>query len=457
MAYVKPPDNIGKETFTGESQERVGNYSIMQENKRIPQNRVLVIDKDKQPLMPCHPARARELLRKGRAAVYRRFPFTIIIKDRKGGVLQDTQLKFDPGSKTTGIAIVATFKRGLRCIWAAELTHRGATIKKALEQRRGIRRSRRNRNTRYRPPRFNNRTRPQGWLPPSLQSRVDNIASWTNKLRGFIPITSLFQELVRFDMQALINPEISGVEYQQGTLMGYEVREYLLEKWHRRCVYCCKTDVQLQIEHIIPRARGGTNRIDNLTLACEPCNKKKGTQTAAEFGHADVQVQARRPLLDAAAVNATRFAVHRVLSETGLPVETGTGGRTKYNRTKQSYPKMHWLDAVCVGPSGEKVFAQAEMIPLSIKSMGRGSRQKCRVDKYGFPRTTAKVAKRVHGFQTGDMVKAIVPIGKKQGVYLGRVAIRTRGYFNIKTQAETVKDIHAKYCTILQQVDGYAY
>jgi len=156
-------------------------------------------------------------------------------------------------------------------------------------------------------------------------------------------------------------------------------------------------------------------------------------------------------------INATRFAVLNALKATGLDVETGTGGRTKYNRCQQGYPKTHWLDAACVGKSGENVFAQPDMQVLKAKAMGRGSRQKCRVDKYGFPRTTAKKQKRVQGFQTGDMVKAIVPAGKKVGTYVGRVAIRTRGYFNIKTDKETVNDIHAKFCTILQQVDGYAY
>jgi 5-methylcytosine-specific restriction endonuclease McrA len=427
----------------------------MQTNRA--QNRVLVLDKNKQPLMPTHPARARQLLKQKKAVVYRRFPFTIMLLERVGGHKQPVALKIDPGSKTTGIAIVATFKRGMRCIFAVEITHRGATIKKALEQRRNVRLSRRHRKTRYRKPRFNNRTRPIGWLPPSLKSRVDNIASWTRKLRGFIPITSISQELVRFDMQALENPEISGLEYQQGTLQGYEIREYLLEKWHRQCAYCAKTGVPLQIEHIIPRARGGTNRISNLTLACEPCNQKKGAKTATEFGYPEVQAQAKRPLRDAAAVNITRYAIHRVLCQTGLPVETGTGGQTKYNRSKQGYHKTHWLDAACVGQSGELVFAQPEMTPLAIKAMGRGSRQMCRVDKYGSPRTAAKKQKRVHGFQTGDIVKANVPSGKKAGRYIGRVAVRSSGSFNIKINEITIQGIGYQHCKLIQRTDGYAY
>ena len=421
-------------------------------------NRVLVIDKNKQPLMPCHPARARQLMRKGRAAVYRRYPFTIIIKEREGGDTQPTALKFDPGAKTTGIAVVVDCKRGKRCVFAAELEHRGWQIKEGLEKRRAIRRSRRHRKTRYRKPRFKNRTKPKGWLPPSLQSRVDNIASWTKKLRSRIPVSSLSMERVRFDAQKLVNPEISGVEYQQGTLFGYEIREYLLEKWGRKCAYCSKKDVPLQIEHMTPKSRGGSNRIGNLTLACEKCNQKKNTKTAEEFGFSGLREKSCKPLRAAAAMNATRNAIYSVLKATGLSLETGTGGRTKYNRSKQGYAKEHWLDAMCVGESGENVFVEKQHEVLEVKAMGRGSRQMCRVDGYGFPRTKAKSEKRVRGFQTGDIIRAVVPKGKKKGVYEGRVAVRKSGSFNIKQgKQKAVQGIGWKHCKIIQQIDGYSY
>jgi len=90
-------------------------------------------------------------------------------------------------------------------------------------------------------------------------------------------------ELARFDMQRIQNPEISGVEYQQGELMGYEVREYLLEKRDRTCAYCGKTDIPLEIEHIVPKSKGGSNRVSNLTLACTECNMKKGNKPLEQF------------------------------------------------------------------------------------------------------------------------------------------------------------------------------
>jgi len=377
--------------------------------------RVLVLDKNKNTLMPCHSARARQMLTRGKAAVFRQYPFTIILKERDGGDVQPVTIKVDPGSKTTGIAIVVDFKAGKRVIWAGKLTYRGQQIRDRLLSRRQIRRGRRSRKTRYRAPRFLNRCRAEGWLAPSLQSRVENTLTWVERLRRWSPVNSLSMELVRFDTQLMENAEISGVEYQQGELAGYEVREYLLEKWGRQCAYCHATDRPLEIEHIAPKSRGGSNRVSNLTVACHKCNQHKGSQTATEFGHPNIQQQAKKPLKDAAAVNATRWALWRRMDALGLPLEVGTGGRTKFNRAKQHYPKAHWIDAACVGESGGRVTISPNHAPLQMKATGHQSRQMCRVDKYGFPRTSPKQGRIHYGFQTGDMVKALVTKGVKRG------------------------------------------
>ena len=362
-------------------------------------NYVFVLDTNKQPLNPVHPGWARKLLSSGRAAIYRRYPFTIILKyEVPDAEIQPLRLKIDPGSKTTGIALVND-ETG-EVVWAAELQHRGWQIKSALDSRRGIRRSRRHRKTRYRKPRFNNRRCPKGWLPPSLMSRVFNIETWVARLRRCCPITAISLELVKFDTQAMVNPEISGIEYQQGELQGYEVREYLLEKFGRKCVYCGADNVPLQVEHIVPKARGGSNRVSNLTIACVSCNQRKENQTAEEFGHPEVQAQAKKPLKvavlsrcsaretfrDAAAVNATRWELYRRVQATGLPVETGSGGRTKYNRSVRELPKTHWLDAACekplrpsaslrAGVSTPEVLQTEGICPLTIIATGHGSRQ----------------------------------------------------------------------------------
>lgn len=220
-------------------------------------NFVFVIDTNLQPLDPVTPGQARRLLNQKKAAVYRRYPFTIVLKYAVPNPrTQAHQLKIDPGSKTTGLAIVQDGK----VIWGAELTHRGQQIKNDLESRANIRRGRRNRKTRYRKPRFLNRTRKKGWLPPSLLSRVENILTWVDRIRRYVPITGISQEIVKFDTQMMQNPEISGKEYQQGELAGYEIKEYLLEKWGRRCVYCNAENVRLEVEHIHPKSKGGSDR-----------------------------------------------------------------------------------------------------------------------------------------------------------------------------------------------------
>ncbi|MFQ5772422.1 MAG: RNA-guided endonuclease IscB, partial [bacterium] len=248
-----------------------------------------------------------------------------------------------------------------------------------------------------------------------------------------------------------------GIEYQQGKLFGYEVREYLLEKFGRKCAYCGAENIPLQVEHIIPKARGGTDRVSNLTIACASCNQKKDNRTAEEFGCPKVQIQAKKPLKDAAAVNSTRWAIYRRLQSTELPIEVGSGGLTKFNRVKQGLPKTHWLDAVCVGKSTPEGLRTSGVKPLLIKATGHGSRQMCRVDHFGFPRTKAKQFKRVKGFQTGDTVKAIVTKGKKIGSYIGQVAVRSSGSFNIKTKIGTMQGISYRYCSLLYRADGYGY
>jgi 5-methylcytosine-specific restriction endonuclease McrA len=293
---------------------------------------------------------------------------------------------------------------------------------------------------------------------------VCNIQTWVKRLRKLCPITAISLELVRFDLQLMQNPEISGIHYQQGTLADYECREYLLAKWGRACSYCDKLNVPLEIEHIVARANGGTDRISNLCLACEPCNKRKGTQDIAVFLAQQpdllkqIQAQAKAPLKDAAAVNSTRWALFEQLKELGLPMECGSGGMTKYNRQLRNLPKTHWLDAACVGASTPRVLQINQIKPLAITANGHGSPQMCLMNEFGFPRTKPKAKHFSHPFHTGDIVKAVVPAHlKNPGVHTGRVSVKAKGAFTITTNNGKVTDIGKKYCQVLQKADGCTY
>lgn len=433
-------------------------------------NRVFVLDKNGEALMPCHPARARKLLKKGRAKVVKAVPFTIQI-DRSGNV-QPVEVKIDQGSKTTGLALVASGKKGLRVIFAMNLEHRGEQIKSNLITRSQLRRSRRSRNTRYRQARFLNRTKPKGWLAPSVQSRMDNTLEWLKRFIKWSPLTSIAYEKVKFDTQKIMNPDIQGIEYQQGEMFGKgELFAYLLEKFKRTCVYCGKSDFQkgvykplrFEIDHIVPRSQGGTNRVSNFALSCHKCNQKKGNKSINEFlkNKPDilrkVKSQCKRPLAHTSAVNQIRNALELKLQEFDLPVNSSTGYITSQNRKNQGYEKDHWIDATCVGDSGKKVFIPKGFKAIKLKKEQRNFRQRVQNDKYGFPRKNkignlSVKTKEAFGFKTGYLVSAI----NNRGYYFGRVAIRKTGSFDIKTKKGMVTVNH-KFCRIVQKTDGYSY
>jgi 5-methylcytosine-specific restriction endonuclease McrA len=310
---------------------------------------------------------------------------------------------------------------------------------------------------RHRPARLQNRSKPAGWLPPSLMHRVLTVKSWAARLNRFTPLDSFSMELVSFDTQKMQDPYIQGQEYQKGTLFGTEVRAYLLGKWDGTCAYCGQ-EGPLEVEHLDPRSRGGSHRVSNLVVACQKCNEAKGTQTPAEFlakkpaQLARIQAQQERSLADASAVHATKFRLREELHTFGYPVETGSGAQTRFNRFQQGYEKAHWIDAACVGNSGAQVTVP-RLQPLKVTCMGRGNRQMCGTDRYGFPIRHRSRRKVIFGFQTGDVVCAIVTTGKKIGNHTGRVSVRATGRFRLGK----VDGLHHRFFTTLHKGDGYAY
>ncbi|MEV1171955.1 RNA-guided endonuclease IscB [Nonomuraea sp. NPDC049784] len=424
-----------------------------------------MLDKHGTPLQPTTPARARKLLKAGRAVVHRHAPFVIRLKDRTVDQSQvdGAEIGIDPGSKHTGIAVFTTAGRDRRGLYAIELAHRGGTIRDKLAQRAAYRRARRSRNLRYRAPRFNNRGRPEGWLAPSLRHRVDTTMSWVHRLARWAPVHAVHVERVAFDTHVLTaGRPLEGVEYQHGTLAGYEVREYLLAKWRRACAHCGAKNVPLNIDHIRPRSLGGSDRVSNLALACIPCNQAKSNRPIEDFLRcrpkqlATVLTQTKAPLRDAAAVNATRWALWRAL-DTAFPGQTRTasGGRTKWNRTRAGLPKTHTLDALCVGHL-DSISAYPATV-LAIMATGRGTYSRTRTDAYGFPRLRLPRHKTFFDYQTGDLARAVILTGKHAGTHVGRIAVRATGSFNIRTRHGLIQGLRHKHFRLLQRADGYGY
>ncbi|MCY0937935.1 RNA-guided endonuclease IscB [Streptomyces sp. H34-S4] len=349
---------------------------------------VFVLDKHGAPLQPATPARARKLLRQGRAVVARHTPFVIRLKDRTAGQSQvdGVELGIDPGAKHTGIAVFTARDGERRGLYAVELAHRGGRIRDKLTAR---------------------------------------------------------------------------AAYRRGTLRGTEVREYLLAKWGRSCAYCGATGVPLDIDHIHPRSRGGSDRVSNLCTACIPCNEKKSKQPVEHFLKrsprrlARILAQAKAPLRDAAAVNATRWALWHALDAAFPTVRTASGGRTKWNRQRTGTPKTHTLDALCAGEL--YILTRTPGHVLAVTATGRGTYTRTCPDKYGFPRLRLPRQKQFFGYQTGDLARAVVPTGKKAGTHTGRIAVRATGRFNIKTAHGLIQGIGHKHFRLLQRADGYAY
>lgn len=451
-------------------------------------SKVFVLDTKKRILEPCHPATARKLLREGKAAIFKKFPFTIILKHEiKNPKTTDYMLSIDPGSKCTGLAITDSDNN---IVAAFELHHRGNAIKKGLSDRAGHRRSRRTRKLRYRPARWQNRSRKapvltatgweyqslkqssKGWIAPSLMSRVFNIHTWVSRLSKACHITKLAVEHVKFDTQLMQNPEISGVKYQRGTLYEAELWEYLLEKFGRKCFYCGAKDIPLEKEHILPKSKGGSNRASNLTISCRKCNQKKGNKHPNEIeGIFGKRVQsalhsAKKPLKDAASVNTIRWKIVESLKSTGLPVIYGTGGKTKYHRRKADLPKTHYYDAACVTiiPNSNTPHSI-----LAIHAIGYGHRKdlgkfQTKQTAPGFKRSYTRTVK-ANSFQKLDIVKLknkyigsinsfdATTKGKPQKVRI--LADRTGK--NLTGTKDGRKSGNISQLQLIQKRDGYAY
>jgi len=396
---------------------------------------VFVLNKTGNPLMPASPAKARHLLENGQAVVVRRTPFTIQLLYGSSGYKQDITLGVDAGYATVGYSAVTDGRE----LIAGEVNLRN-NIKRLLEKRKAYRRTRRSRKW-YRKPRFDNRGRRDGWLAPSIQHKLDSHIKLIEKLKSILPITQTIVEVASFDTQKMQNPEISGVEYQQGELQGYEVREYLLEKWGRKCAYCGKKDVPLEIEHIVPRSRGGSDRVSNLTIACHECNQTKGNQTAEEFGHPQIQAKAEKSLKATAFMNIVRSKMVDLLN-----CDQTYGYITKHDRIELGMPKSHANDAfVIAGGNG-----QEHAVHLHIgKQVRRQNRSLFKANFLKGGKLKRNTVKEVKGFRRFDKVK----YDDKECFIHG---LRSSGYFDLRTITgdRIGASVNSKKLTLLERAKG---
>ena len=379
---------------------------------------VYVLHQDSTPLMPTSPAKARHLLDAGKAVVVCPDPFTIRLTVPGGKHTQPATVGVDLGAKVMGVAAIGNG----RVLYQGEVTLRD-NIRKRMDRRRMYRRNRRSRKTRYRASRFNNRCRPAGWLPPSIRSKVDTTVKVVRRVASFLPVSLVRVEVANFDTQAMRagRSKLPGWAYQRGEQYGWEnIKMYVRARDNYTCQYCGAVNPpDLEVDHIMPRSQGGSDRPDNLVAACHDCNQRKGNRTAAEFGYPAVQERAGQPLREAAHTQAGKRATLEQLTEVA-PVGITYGYVTKVDRERMGLPKTHYYDAVVIASGGEPV----QVLPIyeAMRAVAKGVYRRRKGNR---SHLVASLPHEVFGFRQWDRVA--LPDGR-MGLVKGR---RSSGYFAV--------------------------
>ena len=433
--------------------------------------------------MPTRPSRARRLIRQGRAKKrWIKGVFAIQMTDVSAGnsdvVVDGVDLNIDPGASATGMAITSERNGERKPHALIELRHRGNRIRNKLERRRSQRRKRRSR-LRNRPPRFDNRRKPNGWLPPSIQSRLANTLTWVDRLSALYPVRHIRVETAVFDTQLMQNAEISGEGYQHGTLHEWQIRSYVFHRDSRRCAYCGTTKAErYELDHIVPKNAGGTDRVSNLVVSCRDCNAAKSNRTLAEFladrpaRLAAIRRIRQSSLAGAAHMNVILPELLRRLRDTGLSVSEHDSYTTSWTRRKLGLNKTHANDALCLGSPGK-----LELLPkhtLVVQATGHGDRQMLRPpDRHGNPRGKRyrtycalprqqqgytscpghrDPRKRLGGIASGDLVR--IP-HLKHGILTGYGTLDKRKSLAVLKHGDRAASVRISKTQLLSRNNGY--
>jgi len=385
---------------------------------------VYILDKDNKPLMPCCPRIAKLLLRDGKAIVTQRTPFTIKLLFGSSGYKQEIILGVDAGSKTIGLSATTDKKE----LFSAEVQLR-TDIVDLLSSRRQNRRTRRNR-LRYRKPRFLNRvsSKNKGWLAPSIKNKIQTHICIIEKLHKILPITKIIVEVAQFDIQKIKNPDISGVEYQQGEQLDFfNVREYVLYRDDHKCQLCNgkSKDKILNVHHIESRKTGG-GAPNNLITLCSDCHKKH------HEGDLTLKVKRGQLFKDASFMGIMRWVFYNNLKEMYSNVILTYGYITKNTRITNKLPKEHRIDALCI--TGNPIVKRLKTY-YCVKQVRKHNRQihKANILK-GTEKKLNQASYLVKGFRLFDKIK----FEDQECFVFGR---RNTGYFDLRTLDGT--KIHA--------------
>jgi hypothetical protein len=382
-----------------------------------------VLNKHGNPLMPCHPAKARQLLKHGKAKVIKRTPFTIQLLYGSSGYKQSIVFGVDSGYTSVGLSAV-TEKQEL---YVAELKLR-TDIVKLNSERRQYRRFRRYRKTWYRKPRFLNRKKPEGWLAPSIQHKLDSHIKVINQIKSILPVSGINVEVAAFDIQKIKNPDIHGTDYQNGVQKDFwNVREYVLYRDGHKCQHCKgkSGDKVLEIHHIISRQIGG-DRPNNLITLCKACHDK------VSKNELQLQVRPSRGFKAETFMSTVRWMLVNKLMEFGNSVSNTYGYITKTKRIELGLPKSHVNDAFVIanGNGQKRLYTQ-----YFVKQVRKCNRKLFKGDRSHIRNTAERL---IHGFQRFDKVLW-------KGIECFIFGRRTTGYFDLRKADGTMVNPSVKY------------
>jgi len=410
---------------------------------------VFVINKYGKPLMPCSNRKARLLLKQGKAKIHTYEPFTIQLLYGSSGYKQEITVGIDAGAKYIGVAVTSENK-----VLAKGTIELRDDVKALLETRKIYRRARRHRKTRYRQARFNNRTRKPGWLPPSIQSRVDNTMCWIDEIRSLLPNPKLIIEVGKFDIQKIENPDISGTEYQQGEMYEYRNRiAYLIAREQGKCQYCGKPYEKgngWRLHHVWGRHK---DRPQHWALLHMQCHE----DIHSENKESKLQRKKPKSYKESAFMNIIRQRMF-----TRYPNAKFTYGNITFqDRSDLGLEKTHYNDAIAV--TGAKYIKSDTNAPFLIRqfrikkrSLHEATARKGRKSKNTESKRNSKNTTYAHGFYLNDRVR----VYGKHGFVCGFTAgLYVKGYEAgyITQIGKTHKQISKKDAEFIKHTRGWQF
>lgn len=419
--------------------------------------RIFVMNMRGDPLMPCTQKKARILLKEGKAVIYKYDPFTIQLTYATGETKQDCHIGIDTGSKHIGMAITSENK----VLFKGEIELR-QDVKSNIDTKHIYRRSRRNRKTRYRQPRFLNRKRSDKWLPPSLQNRVDHTFHWIDTFCSLVSDPILHIEVGKFDTAKMINPEINGVDYQHGQTYGFfEERYFVFARDNYTCQCCGKSkDKILQTHHIIYRSNGGTDRVDNLITVCTDCHTSKNHQKGGILYKWQEQHKKVKQYKEPPFMNAIRKRIFARYPN----AHTTYGSETTPHRKELGLEKTHYNDAITISgitniKEDPKEWLLIKQFRKKKRSLHEATARKGRKEPNCFQKRNSKNTPFYRGFYLNDKVKVFGhgQIGYITGFTSGGAYVKNVDGEYITIQNKSYKQVSIKYLKLLSHNNNWQY